>query len=148
MPYAIYELRLMSRGKWVTIYEGEDGVVARKVFDAISKAQGFEAELYCWFVPWWHRDHSDSDPIAALTASSLNGSPANKRRIDMSVTLGILGLDNVTITTPAIDGDTPQACMHKARRRYATQGGSRVTLVPKRDGEGWTIKKEKNDRSG
>jgi hypothetical protein len=42
-------------------------------------------------------------PETRLTASSLNGSPANKRRIDMSVTLGILGLDNVTITTPAID---------------------------------------------
>ena len=59
-----------------------------------------------------------------------------------NVTLGILEVSpRITITTPAILGDTPQACMHKARRRFASQGASRVTLVPKRDGEGW-VKKE------
>lgn len=59
-----------------------------------------------------------------------------------NVTLGILGVSpRITITVPK-DGDPIQA-MHEARRRFASSGAERVTLVPKRDGEGWAIDTDK-----
>ena len=60
----------------------------------------------------------------------------------MSVTLGILGLSpRITITVPSI-GDPIQA-MHAARRRFASYGAERVTLIPHRSGEGWDVKTKK-----
>ena len=65
----------------------------------------------------------------------------------MSVTLGILGVSpNITITVPntTIDGDPIQA-MHSARRRFASYGAERVTLIPRRDGEGWAVREKKEE---
>ena len=60
------------------------------------------------------------------------------------VTLGILGLSpRITLTVPNY-GDPVQA-MHSARRRFASQGAERVTLVPRRNGEGWKQKENNND---
>lgn len=62
----------------------------------------------------------------------------------MSVSLGILGADpRITITVPQERGIDPIATMHAARRRFASYGAERVTLIPRRGGEGWSIKKEK-----
>ena len=62
----------------------------------------------------------------------------------MSVTLGILGLSpRITVTVPRVRGEYDSAdTMRKARRRFASYGAERVTLIPRRDGEGWTTKKE------
>ena len=62
----------------------------------------------------------------------------------MSVTLSILGAHpNITITVPnaPFSGDPIQA-MHSARRRFASYGAERVTLIPHRGkhGEGWNVK--------
>jgi len=60
----------------------------------------------------------------------------------MSVTLGILGADTrITITVPSIKGSSSITTMHAARRRFASYGAERVTLIPRRDGEGWTKKR-------
>ena len=62
----------------------------------------------------------------------------------MSVTLGILGAHpNITITVPHPKGDDPIQAMHSARRRFASYGAERVTLIPHRGeyGEGWPQKK-------
>lgn len=62
----------------------------------------------------------------------------------MSVTLGILGVSpRITLTVPQLGGDPVQA-MHSARRRFANQGAERVTLVPRREGEGWNVKRPTN----
>ena len=61
----------------------------------------------------------------------------------MSVTLGILGVSpNITITVPKDGGDSIQT-MHAARRRFASYGAERVTLIPRRDGEGWAVREKK-----
>ncbi len=67
----------------------------------------------------------------------------------MSVTLGILGASpNITITVPSDKGRDPIYTMHSARRRYSSYGAERVTLIPRRDGEGWQKKKEEGTRDG
>ncbi len=60
----------------------------------------------------------------------------------MSVTLAILGANpNITITVPnAPFGGDPIQAMHSARRRYASYGAEKMTLIPRRDGEGWQKK--------
>jgi len=58
----------------------------------------------------------------------------------MSVSLGILGQPRVTVTVPSEQCDSIQT-MRAATRRFASQGARVVTLVPRRDGEGW--KKQK-----
>lgn len=64
----------------------------------------------------------------------------------MSVTLGILGASpRITITVPQERGVDPIAIMHAARRRFASYGAERVTLIPQRDGEGWVVKKGMDD---
>ena len=61
----------------------------------------------------------------------------------MSITLGILGLSpRITVTVPSDKGRDPIYTMHSARRRFASYGAERVTLIPHRSGEGWTQKKE------
>ena len=65
----------------------------------------------------------------------------------MSVTLGILGAHpNITITVPnAPFGGDPIQAMHAARRRFASYGAERVTLIPHRSGEGWNVKQKKEE---
>ena len=67
----------------------------------------------------------------------------------MSVTLGILGAHpNITITVPCntqLDGGNPIQAMHSARRRFASYGAERVTLIPHRSGEGWNVKQKKEE---
>lgn len=64
----------------------------------------------------------------------------------MSVSLGILGISpRITITVPQERGLDPIATMHAARRRFASYGAEHVTLIPRRGGEGWAIKKENAD---
>ncbi len=65
----------------------------------------------------------------------------------MSVTLAILGLSpRITITVPLPKGGDPIQAMHSARRRFASYGAERVTLIPRRNGgEGWARKSEKED---
>jgi len=63
----------------------------------------------------------------------------------MSVTFGILGASpRITVTVPEVKGGDPFAAMHSARRRFASYGAERVTLIPRRDGEGWKKKENKN----
>ena len=65
----------------------------------------------------------------------------------MSVTLGILGLSpRITITVPSDKGRDPIYTMHSARRRFASYGAERVTLIPHRGkhGEGWDVKKKED----
>ena len=59
-----------------------------------------------------------------------------------NVTLGILGISpNITITVPQWKGEMDSVqTMHAARRRFASYGAERVTLIPRRDGEGWVQK--------
>ena len=64
----------------------------------------------------------------------------------MSLTLGILGAHpNITITVPYPKGDDPIQAMHIARRRFASYGAERVTLIPRRDGEGWAVREKKEE---
>lgn len=64
----------------------------------------------------------------------------------MSLTLGILGISpRITITVPQERGLDPIATMHDARRRFASYGAERVTLIPRRGGEGWVIEKKKEN---
>ena len=61
----------------------------------------------------------------------------------MSVTLGILGVSpRITITVPQERGTDPINTMRAATRRFASSGARHVTLIPRRDGEGWVQKKE------
>ncbi len=60
----------------------------------------------------------------------------------MPVTLGILGASpRITITVPTIKGASSITAMHAARQRFASYGAERVTLIPRRDGEGWVKKR-------
>ena len=59
----------------------------------------------------------------------------------MSVTLGLLNQPRVTVTVPSEPCD-PIMSMRAATRRFASQGAREMTLVPCRDGEGWTVEKE------
>lgn len=63
----------------------------------------------------------------------------------MAVDMQILGIKGVSLIVPNIPyEDTPQKVLHGAKKRYASQGAERVTLVPKRSGQGW-VKKTDSD---
>ena len=62
-----------------------------------------------------------------------------------NVTLGILGASpRITITVPQVKGVDPIRTMHAARQRFASYGAERVTLIPRRDGEGWAVAKKED----
>ncbi len=46
------------------------------------------------------------------------------------------------MTVPQAKDVTPEKVMHQAKKRYASQGAERVTLVPCRNGRGWKRKVE------
>lgn len=60
----------------------------------------------------------------------------------MSVSLGILGQPRVTVTVPSEPYHDSAQTMRAAVRRFASQGARVVTLVPRRDGEGWKKENE------
>jgi len=67
----------------------------------------------------------------------------------MSLTLGILELGpRVTLTVAGRDGalTDPIAIMRKAKRRFAYQGADHITLIPRRDGEGWAVKPQERKK--
>lgn len=56
------------------------------------------------------------------------------------IDLNILGIEGVTVTVPTDNTVPPEKAMHSAKKRYASQGAERVTLVPCRNGRGWKKK--------
>ncbi len=58
-----------------------------------------------------------------------------------NVTLGVLEVGpRITVTVPCVNGVDPAIAMRAAKRRFAHQGASHITLIPRRDGEGWAVK--------
>jgi hypothetical protein len=63
------------------------------------------------------------------------------------IELSLLGNPNVTLVAFGMKGQPANKVMHDAGKRWAQQGAERVTVVPKRDGKGWTTKKEASDHA-
>lgn len=62
------------------------------------------------------------------------------------IDLNILGVEGVTVAVPQVKDMTPEKTMHSAKKRYASQGAERVTLVPCRNGRGWKRKEHDKGR--
>jgi hypothetical protein len=63
----------------------------------------------------------------------------------MTVSLRLLGVPNVTVQVPSLFNDPAPVVMRKANKRFAEQGARKITLVPCRNGEGWTRLDQKKE---